>query len=182
MAHVIHAVWARRHFRPPRARAVVAVIAAALLAAGVAACGTGGSSSSTTAGATGSSAPGKVGGSLTVWVDSVRLPAAQAYAKAHPDVHVKIVTFDGDGNGATTLQAKIQLWNRTGNGWPDVIFSEQVNDPVWMAQKPFDFAANLEGGVFPTKIASQIPKPSIGQCTVNGHLVCIQDNLAPEVL
>ena len=31
---------------------------------------------------------------------------------------VKIVTYDGDSNGATTLQAKIQLWNRTGKGWP----------------------------------------------------------------
>ena len=81
---------------------------------------------------------------LTVWVDSVRMPVADAYVKAHPNQHVNIVTFDGDGNGASTLQTKIQLWNRTGNGWPDVVFSEQVNDPVWMAQKPFDFAAPLK--------------------------------------
>ena len=58
---------------------------------------------------------------------------------------MKIVTYDGDGNGATTLQTKIQLWNRTGKGWPDVIFSEQVNDPVWMAKKPFEFAAAVKG-------------------------------------
>ena len=92
----------------------------------------------------GSSTTG-VSGSITVWVDAVRLPAAKAYVKAHPKVKVKIVTFDGDGNGATTLQAKIQLWNRTGKGWPDVIFSEQANDPVWMASKPFDFAAPVTG-------------------------------------
>ena len=41
---------------------------------------------------------------------------------------VHIVTFDGDANGAKTLQAKIQLWNRAGSGWPDVIFSEQDNE------------------------------------------------------
>jgi ABC-type glycerol-3-phosphate transport system substrate-binding protein len=121
-------------------------------------------------------------GSLTVWVDSVRLPAAKLYAKTHPKVKLHIVTFDGDSNGATTLQAKIQLWNRTGHGWPDVIFSEQVNDPVWMASKPFDYAADLGKGVFPTSVVKQIPAPSIAQCTVNGHLVCIQDNLAQEVL
>ena len=121
-------------------------------------------------------------GSLTVWVDSVRLPAAKLYAKTHPKVHLHIVTFDGDSNGATTLQAKIQLWNRSGHGWPDVIFSEQVNDPVWMASKPFDYAANLENNVFPTTILKQIPAPSKAQCTVNGHLVCVQDNLAQEVL
>jgi hypothetical protein len=44
-----------------------------------------------------------------VWVDSVRLPADRAYQVSHPNVHIKIVTFDGDGNGATRLQAKIPL-------------------------------------------------------------------------
>lgn len=120
-------------------------------------------------------------GSITVWVDAVRLPVAQLYAKTHPKVHVHIVTFDGDGNGATTMQTKIQLWNRTGHGWPDVIFSEQANDPVWMGQKPFDFALDLNT-VFPKSLLKGWPSPSIGQCTVDGHLVCLQDNLAQEVL
>ena len=115
--------WSRR-----LRRTILTSLVAIGLAVAVGACSSGSPTSSASAG----SASGKVGGSLTVWVDSVRLPAAQAYAKAHPNVHVHIVTFDGDANGATTLQAKIQLWNRTGKGWPDVIFSEQVNDPVWM--------------------------------------------------
>jgi ABC-type glycerol-3-phosphate transport system substrate-binding protein len=122
-----------------------------------------------------------VSGSITVWVDAVRLPVAKLYAKTHPKVHVNIVTYDGDGNGATTMQTKIQLWNRTGKGWPDVIFSEQANDPVWMGQKPFDYALDLKG-VFPSKLLKGWPKPSLAQCTVNGHLVCLQDNLAPEIL
>jgi ABC-type glycerol-3-phosphate transport system substrate-binding protein len=159
------------------------------LAAALAACGSSGSSSSPTAtgsspaaaGSSSASASGKVGGSLTVWVDAVRLPVAQAYAKAHPNVHLNIVTFDGDGNGATTMQTKIQLWNRTGSGWPDVIFSEQVNDPVWMAQKPFDFAAPVKG-LIPDSLLSQWPAPSTAQCTVNGQQICVQDNLAQVVL
>jgi ABC-type glycerol-3-phosphate transport system substrate-binding protein len=118
---------------------------------------------------------------LTVWVDAARLPDAKAYAAAHPNVHVNIVTFDGDGNGATSLQTKIQLWNKAGSGWPDVIFSEQVNDPVWMAQQPFDFAADM-GKALGGSVTSQWPKTSLAQCTVNGTLVCIQDNLAPVVL
>ena len=122
-----------------------------------------------------------VSGSITVWVDAVRLPAAKAYVKAHPKVKVKIVTFDGDGNGATTLQAKIQLWNRTGKGWPDVIFSEQANDPVWMASKPFDFAAPVTG-LIPANILNSWPSPSRLQCTVNGREICVQDNLAQTVL
>jgi ABC-type glycerol-3-phosphate transport system substrate-binding protein len=122
-----------------------------------------------------------VSGSITVWVDAVRLPVAKLYAKTHPKVHLNIVTFDGDGNGATTMQTKIQLWNRTGKGWPDVIFSEQANDPVWMGQKPFDYAADLKGS-FPASLLKGWPAPSLAQCTVNGRLVCLQDNLAQEVL
>ena len=116
-------------------------------------------------------------GSITVWVDAVRLPAAKAYVKAHPNVQVKIVTYDGDANGATTLQAKIQLWNRTGKGWPDVIFSEQANDPVWMASKPFEYAATGQGP-HPGEDPQEWPAPSRGQCTVNGKEICVQDNLA----
>jgi ABC-type glycerol-3-phosphate transport system substrate-binding protein len=143
---------------------VLAAVAAALVAA-----------------TTGGASSGKVSGSITVWVDAVRLPVTKLYIKNHPNVHVKVVTYDGDGNGATTMQTKIQLWNRTGKGWPDVVFSEQANDPVWMGQKPFDFALNLKG-VFPANLLKGWPAPSLGQCTVNGRLVCLQDNLAQEVL
>ena len=164
--------WSRR-----LRRTMLTSLAAAGLAVAVGACSGGSSTSSAPV----SSASGKVGGSLTVWVDSVRLPVAQAYAKAHPDVHLHIVTFDGDGNGATTMQTKIQLWNRTGHGWPDVIFSEQVNDPVWMAKAPFSFAAPLSG-LIPQSTLSQWPSPSTSQCTVNGTQYCLQDNLAQVVL
>jgi ABC-type glycerol-3-phosphate transport system substrate-binding protein len=50
---------------------------------------------------------GKVSGSITVWVDAVRLPVAKLYIKNHPNVKVKVVIYDGDGNGATTMQTKI---------------------------------------------------------------------------
>ena len=60
---------------------------------------------------------------------------------------LNIVTYDGDGNGATTMQTKIQLWNRTGNGWPDVIFSEQANDPVWMGAEAVRLRAGPQDGL-----------------------------------
>jgi ABC-type glycerol-3-phosphate transport system substrate-binding protein len=129
----------------------------------------------------GGASSGKASGSITVWVDAVRLPVAKLYIKNHPNVKVKLVTYDGDGNGATTMQTKIQLWNRTGKGWPDVVFSQQANDPVWMGQKPFDFAMDLKN-VFPKTLLKGWPAPSLAQCTVNGRLVCLQDNLAQEVL
>jgi ABC-type glycerol-3-phosphate transport system substrate-binding protein len=118
---------------------------------------------------------------VTVWVDAARLPVAKAYEKAHPDVKMDIVTFDGDANGATTLQTKIQLWNRAGKGWPDVIFSEQVQDPIWMSQDPFDFAAPLED-LIPEELRSEWPETSTAQCTIDGKQYCVQDNIAQVVL
>ena len=173
-------VRARGRARPSFIRSVLAVGAAVLMAAAIAACTSSGPSSGSPSSSS-SSKPGKVGGSITVWVDSVRLPVAQAYATAHPNVHVRIVTFDGDANGATTLQAKMSLWNRIGSGWPDVIFSEQVNDPVWMAQAPFSFAEPIKG-LIPQSVLSQWPAPSTAQCTINGTQYCVQDNLAQDVL
>ena len=112
------------------------------------------------AASTGRAGSSGASGSLTVWVDAVRLPVAKLYAKTHPKVHLNIVTYDGDGNGATTMQTKIQLWNRTGNGWPDIIFTEQANDPVWMSQKPFDYALDLKT-VFPKNLLAGWPAPSL---------------------
>src|ERR687887_475550 len=136
----------------------------ALAALALAACTSSGSDSGSPSGV-GAISHGPVSGDLTVWVDSVRLPVAHAYAAAHPNVHVKIVTYDGDGNGASTLQTKIQLWNRTGSGWPDVVFSEQVNDPVWMAQDPFNFAQPVDG-LIPKDALAKWPAPSTAQCTI----------------
>ena len=160
-------------------RSLLSVVVVSMLA--LAGCGgSGGDSTNGSSSAPTVSAGAKASGNLTVWVDAGRLPAAKAYIKEHPDVKVNLVTFDGDGNGATTMQTKIQLWNRTNKGWPDVIFSEQVNDPIWMAKKPFEFAAPLDG-LISKDLTSKWPAASTAQCTVDGKQYCLQDNIAPAV-
>src|SRR4051812_21707797 len=59
-------------------------------------------SSTAAASAPATTGASKASGSITVWVDAARLPVAKAYQATHPNVKVNIVTFDGDGNGATT--------------------------------------------------------------------------------
>ncbi len=88
MALIRSAARPRSRLRALGARAAFAAGAVALAVA-LAACSNGGSSSSAATGASSAAATGKVGGSITVWVDSVRLPAAQAYVKAHPNVKVQ---------------------------------------------------------------------------------------------
>ena len=76
------------------------------------------------------------------------MPAAQAYAKAHPNVKLNIVTYDGDANGSNTLQTKVDLYDRTGSGWPDVVFSAENNEVSWA--EPAGFTAPLNKGLIPS--------------------------------
>ena len=183
MALVIRAVRGRRHPRPSLTRAVLAVSAAALVAT-TAGCGSSGSSSgsgnSSGAMRDGFSQAPQSSGPLTVWVDSTRVPAAQAYAKAHPNVKVNIVTYDGDANGSNTLQTKVELYDRTGSGWPDVVFSAENNEASWTV--PAGFTAPLNEGLIPSSTLDNFATGALDPCTVDGKVYCLRNDLAMVVL
>ena len=183
MALVNRAVRARSRPRPVRTRAVLAVGVIALVAAAVAACGSGsssGSGSSASAMKDGFTQAPQSSGPLTVWVDSTRVPAAQAYQKAHPDVKLNIVTYDGDANGSNTLQTKVELYDRTGSGWPDVVFSAENNEVSWAV--PAGFTAPLNKGLIPSSTLSNFATGALDPCTVDGKVYCLRNDLAMVVL
>ncbi|MFY9929008.1 MAG: ABC transporter substrate-binding protein, partial [Streptosporangiaceae bacterium] len=164
-------------------RAVLAVGLAALIAAAVAACGGGsssGSASSVSDMKDGFKQAPQSSGPLTVWVDSTRVPAAQAYQKAHPDVKLNIVTYDGDANGSNTLQTKVELYDRTGSGWPDVVFSAENNEISWA--QPAGFTAPLNEGLIPSSTLSNFATGALHPCTVDGKVYCLRNDLAMVVL
>ncbi|GHE52585.1 ABC transporter substrate-binding protein [Streptomyces capitiformicae] len=119
-------------------------------------------------------------GALTVWVDSTRLAAAKQYQELHPDVKLDIVTYDGNANGSNYLQTKVQLFNRTGKGWPDVVFSSQNNEVTWAVDA--GFAAPLNKGLIPEATLGQFAKGANDVCTVNGTLYCLRNDLSQAVL
>ena len=123
-------VRARDRARPSFSRSILAFGVAAPTATAVSACG-GGSAGSGSSLKDGFTQASQSAGPLTVWVDSTRVPAARAYQKAHPSVKLNIVTYDGDANGADTLQTKVDSNHRTGSGWPDVVFSASDNETSW---------------------------------------------------
>jgi len=178
MALISRVAPARRRPRASWARAVFAVGAIVIA---VAACGNGSSSGGSSAGAKGGfTQAAQSSGTLTVWVDSTRVPAAQAYAKAHPNVKLNIVTYDGDANGSNTLQTKVDLYDRTGSGWPDVVFSAESNEVSWA--QPAGFTAPLSRGLIPSSVLSQFSAGALAPCTVNGTVYCLRNDLAPVVL
>jgi ABC-type glycerol-3-phosphate transport system substrate-binding protein len=122
---------------------------------------------------------------ITVWADSTRLPAVQAYQKSHPDVKMNIVTYDGSADGSTYLQTKVQLFDRTGKGWPDVVFASPT-DVTWASEatssKATPFAAPLDEGQVPKTTLDNFAKGSLTPCQFNGHTYCLRNDIAQVVL
>jgi ABC-type glycerol-3-phosphate transport system substrate-binding protein len=112
---------------------------------------------------------------ILVWADSTRQPAFEAYQKAHPQAKLKIEVIDG---GA--LLSKIQLANRVGKGWPDVIFDGDPNQIASLASPQFDYAQPLDTLV-PKDVQDQFAAHN-GPCTVDGKLSCLQNDVAQDVL
>jgi ABC-type glycerol-3-phosphate transport system substrate-binding protein len=151
----------------------------------MAACGSG-SSSGSSSGAYGfPQATQDDKASITVWVDADRSSAVDAFKKANPDVPLKVVSYDGSANGSNSFRTKMQLFDRAGSGWPDVVFSTQNNDAAWASQKTNGkqaFAAVLNGGLVPKATLDGFTPGSLDPCTVDGKVYCLRNDLAQTVL
>jgi len=163
------------------AAAAALVVGAAVALSGCASTGTGSADSSTPSAfkqaAQDDSAP------ITVWADSTRLPDVQKYQKEHPDVKMNIVTYDGSADGSTYLQTKVQLFDRTGSGWPDVVFASPT-DVTW-ASVPTNpsaqaFAAPVDQLV-PSSTLQGFATGSLSPCEVDGHTYCLRNDIAQVV-
>jgi ABC-type glycerol-3-phosphate transport system substrate-binding protein len=119
---------------------------------------------------------------ITVWVDSTRLPGVQAYQKTHPDVKLDIVTYNGDAEGSNYLQTKIELYNRAGSGWPDVVFSEEYNDASWSTESGIDWVAPLNHGLVPQSTLDGFAPNALAPCTVDGSVYCLRNDIGQNVV
>jgi ABC-type glycerol-3-phosphate transport system substrate-binding protein len=117
---------------------------------------------------------------IVVWVDATRKPGIEAFIKANPDVPVKLVLY-GKQYGSPQLQEKFSLWNRTGSGWPDMIFFGDVQDMAWAASPAMHYAATLNTLV-PPAVQSGFSESAAAPCTDAGRLVCLRNDIAPDVL
>ena len=117
---------------------------------------------------------------LNVLVDPTRQAAVEAYQKAHPDVKINIETFDGLG-----LQAKISLLDKSGSGWPDVVFSPNTSDSAWASQSSGGgvqpFAAPLNKDIVPQTTLDGWATGSLAPCESGGDVFCLRNDLAQTV-
>jgi multiple sugar transport system substrate-binding protein len=112
---------------------------------------------------------------IVVWTDSTRQPGFQQFQKTHPDVKMTIETYD-----PSSLLTKIQLFNRTGQGWPDVVFDPVPNDVAALASSLYNYTAPLDTAV-PADVLQGFGTAN-DTCTVDGKLYCLKNDLAQTVL
>ncbi len=144
-------------------RAITALAGAATVAVALAAC-------SPTDGGGAGERP-----SLTLWVDTPRIYAAEMYQESVKDtIDVEIVTI-----AQADAQTKIQLANTTKKGWPDVIFGTAADTAQFLSPAN-GFAADL------TDRLPQEIKDGYGDgnadCVFDGRTWCVKNDLASTVL
>ena len=171
--------------RAPRPSRVIGAAGALAVALVLAACGGGKDAGSSTGSYGFPQVAQDDKAEITVWVDADRSGAVDVFKKANPDVPVKVVTYDGSANGSNSFRTKMQLFDRAGSGWPDVVFSSQNNDAAWASQKSNGkqaFAAVLNAGLVPKATLDGFTPGSLNPCTVDGKVYCLRNDLAQVVL
>lgn len=113
---------------------------------------------------------------ITVWIDTTRQAAVDAFKKAHPDKAALIKEVIVDRG---EFPAKVLLFNNTNSGWPDVVFAEpsivgQVSDTA------HNFPLDLKD-----LVSADVVKNfgnAITPCSLDGKLVCLRNDVAQNVL
>ncbi|MBO0884006.1 MAG: extracellular solute-binding protein, partial [Mycobacterium sp.] len=113
---------------------------------------------------------------VVVWVDATRKAAMDAYVKAHPNAKVKVEVVDPN-----SVLSKIQLANRTGSGWPDVLWVTYPNQIAALSSSQFQNFALPLNKLIPQSIQRNFATKN-AWCTLGGTLYCLQNDLSQSVL
>ncbi len=116
------------------------------------------------------------GGKITVWVDAPRVPAADAFKKANPNIPINIVQIDSTV-GATTTQQHFAQFDAAKKGWPDAIFFPSNDDVAWAAKS--GYTANMSQDT-PDLVAGYT-KTALASCFIDGVYKCLRNDAAPDV-
>jgi ABC-type glycerol-3-phosphate transport system substrate-binding protein len=144
-------------------RLVIGIVAVAAMTLSLAACSTSANNSS----------GGKP--TVTLWVDTPRVPQAKLYQKlmaGKQTIKIEVIA-------QADAQTKVALHNRTKSGWPDVIFGAAA-DTAQFLDPSNGFAADLTKLV-PKKIFDGFGKAN-SDCLFDGKYYCLKNDLANTVL
>jgi multiple sugar transport system substrate-binding protein len=130
------------------------------------------------AGTTGDQEQTDSGGKITVWVDPPRVPAAEAFVTAHPEIETNVVQIDGTVGGKN-LQQQFAQFNQAGKGWPDAIFFPSNDDIAWATGAQINYAADLTDDMA-TVLEGYDPAVN-APCEIDDKIRCLRNDAAPDV-
>lgn len=118
------------------------------------------------------------GGAIMVWVDPPRVPAAEAFQAAYPDIPITINQIGQIGTDAT-LQQQFALFNQAGEGWPDAIFFPSNDDIAWATSSKIDYARDVSELL--ADYLTGYSAAANGPCLIDGGVRCMRNDQAPDV-
>ncbi len=118
------------------------------------------------------------GGAIMVWVDPPRVPAAEAFQTAYPDIPIEINQIAQIGTDAT-LQQQFVLFNQAGEGWPDAIFFPSNDDIAWATNSKINYARDLSE-LLPEYLEGY-SEAANSPCNIDGGVRCMRNDQAPDV-
>lgn len=122
---------------------------------------------------------GSSSNAIQVWTDAVRLPGFQAYQRLHPNVNMQIVTI---GEGGSSFQQQVGLFNKIDSGWPDVVWDSSTGDIAWEMSQQYNFAQPVNQGLVPKSVINQFAPNVLNPCIKDGKLYCLRNDIAQNVL
>jgi ABC-type glycerol-3-phosphate transport system substrate-binding protein len=118
------------------------------------------------------------GGKITVWVDPPRVPAAEAFKTAHPEIEIDVVQIDGTVGGKT-VQQQFAQFDAAGTGWPDAIFFPSNDDIAWATSSLSNYAADLTDEL--GDVIDGYDPAVLSMCNVDDAIRCLRNDAAPDV-
>ena len=113
---------------------------------------------------------------ITVWIDTTRQAAVDAFKAKYPD---KAALIKEEIVDRGQFPSKVLLFNNTNQGWPDVVFAEP-SIVGRVADAAHNFPLDLKGYV-DEKVVADFGN-AITPCWFDGKLFCLRNDVAQDVL
>lgn len=114
---------------------------------------------------------------LTVWSDTARIAAYEAFDAAHDSIALDIVTV-----APAEQTAKLQLALRSGDGVPDAIFMAELTQIAQLSTRRSDYLMDLTGMIGQDVIDGFLPNALSPCMSADGRLLCLRNDLAHFIL
>ncbi len=113
---------------------------------------------------------------LTVWSDTERLRAFDAYQAAHPDIDLTVVTV-----APADLVAKLQLALRARSEVPDAVFMSSLDYVNMLSTRRSNYLLELSDLIDQDVLDGFLPNANT-PCVVDGRLLCMRNDIAHNII